>query len=247
VTGFRRFLDRTTRAYAPTRRIRFAFAQNSLERFGAGRELTVLDACASEGLFAELLARRHSGWTIEAVDIDADVIALAQKSFAEANLDNAAARVGDVIDDLGDRLYDAIAALECLTLVDDDAAALESFRRALRPGGLLVGHVPDKHWQPMWSKRTTWPGELRHGYDEHELRELLRSSGLEPVRISDSTRRLALFGREVSQSHALERGGLPARAAWFPFGVAIAWLDRHGVTWGNAGGHYFEARRPLSG
>ena len=81
VNAVRNRLDRATREFAPARRLRFALAAESLERSAAGRPISVLDAGCSEGLFSESLARRHRHWTIEAVDIDEDVIALAQRSF----------------------------------------------------------------------------------------------------------------------------------------------------------------------
>jgi SAM-dependent methyltransferase len=246
VNAVRNRLDRATREFAPTRRLRFALAAESLERSAAGRPIRVLDAGSSEGLFSESLARRHRDWTIDAVDIDEDVIALARKSFEEAHLDNVSARVADLMTQLGEHVYDAIAALECLTLVDDDEAAVASFARALKPGGLLVGHVPEKNWQPLLSTRTTWPGEQKHGYTESELRELLLRSGLENVSIIPTTRRLALLGREVAASDRMYRGGLLTRLVWFPFAVAFTWLDRHGITWGPAASYFFEARSPTN-
>ena len=245
VNALRHRLDRATRDFTPTRRIRFRLARESLERSAAGRPISVLDAGCSEGLFSESLARRHRHWAIEAVDIDEDVIALARRSFEEEGFDNISARVADVTTQLGEGVYDAVAALECLTLVEDDEAAIGSFARALKPGGLLIGHVPEKNWQPLLSTRTTWPGERRHGYTEHELRDLLGRAGLEQVSITPTTRQLALLGREVAASDRMYRGGLLTRLVWFPFAVAFTWLDRRGITWGPAAGYYFEARSPV--
>ena len=245
VNALRHRLDRATRGFTPTRRIRFGLAQESLERSAAGRPISVLDAGCSEGLFSESLARRHRHWTIEAVDIDEDVIALARRSFQEEGLDNIFARVADVTTQLGEGVYDAVAALECLTLVDDDEAAIASFARALKPGGLLVGHVPEKNWQPLLSTRTTWPGERRHGYTENEIRDMLGRAGVEQVSITPTTRRLALLGREVAASDRMYRGGLLTRLVWFPFAVVFTWLDRRGITWGPSAGYFFEARSPV--
>ena len=163
----------------------------------------------------------------------------------EEGFDNISARVADVTTQLGERVYDAVAALECLTLVEDDEAAIGSFARALKPGGLLIGHVPEKNRQPLLSTRTTWPGERRHGYTESEIRDLLGRAGLEQVSITPTTRQLALLGREVAASDRMYRGGLLTRLVWFPFAVAFTWLDHRGITWGPAAGYYFEARSPV--
>jgi trans-aconitate methyltransferase len=236
-------LDRATRQFVPTRRIRFALAQEALERFAAGRPIRVLDAGCSEGLFSEALARRHRDWSIDAVDFDERVIEQARLSLREAGVENVSTRVADVTSDLPEREYDAICALELLTLVDDDEATVASLARALKPGGLLVGHVKEKHWQPVISKRTTWTGELRHGYSDSEIRALLERPGLVRVSVRPTARKLAQLGHEVAESHPMYRAGLAGRVVWFPFAVAAAALDQRGVTWGAETGYLFEANK----
>lgn len=236
---FRDSLDRATRAYAPTRRVRFSLAQKALEEFAGARPISVLDAGCSEGLFSELLGRRHPGWSIEAVDIDASVIKLAEAEIGRQNLRNVEMRVGDLATDLPEAAYDAVVALECLTLVDDDEAALVSMAHALKPGGLLVAHVPDKHWRPLLSSRDAFPGERRHGYTVSEIEALVQKAHLELRLIKPTTRNLGLLGRELAAR--IDRSGLRARLVWFPLAVLISGLERRGFTWGRANSYYFEA------
>jgi SAM-dependent methyltransferase len=237
--GVRDWLDRASRAYAPTRRVRFAFAQKALEQFAGARPISVLDAGCSEGLFSELLGRRHPAWSLDAVDIDASVIKLAEAEIRRQNLRNVELRVGDLATDLPEAAYDAVAALECLTLVDDDEAALASMARALKPGGLLVAHVPDKYWRPLLSSRDSFPGERRHGYTVTEIEALVQKAHLELRLIKPTTRNLGRLGRELAAR--IDRASLGARLVWFPFAVLISRLERFGLTWGPASSYYFEA------
>ena len=101
--------------------------------------------------------------------------------------------------------------------------------RALKPGGLLIGHVPEKNWKPLLSTRTTWPGERRHGCTESEIRDMLGRAGLEQC---PSPRQPVSSRCSVAKSPAdrTYRGGLLTRLVWFPFAVAFTWLDRGGIT-----------------
>jgi SAM-dependent methyltransferase len=219
--------------------VRFTLARRAIEDFAAARPIRVLDAGCSEGSFSELLGRRHPAWSLEGVDIDADVIELAEAEIRRQNLRNVEVRVGDLATDLPEAAYDAVAALECLTLVDDDEAALASMARALRPGGLLVAHVPDKHWRPLLSSRDTWPGERKHGYTVSEIEALLQKTNLDLRSIKPTTRNLGRLGRELAAR--VDSAGLLARVVWFPFAVVISGLERRGITWGPPTGYFFEA------
>ena len=78
-TRLREILERHVRDLPPGRRLRQRLATDSIERFGDGRSLHVLDAGAGEGLLATALARRHSDWTIDAVDLSEDKLKLAKE------------------------------------------------------------------------------------------------------------------------------------------------------------------------
>jgi SAM-dependent methyltransferase len=221
--------------------VRFTLARQALEAFAGARPISVLDAGCSEGSFSELLGRRHPGWSVEGVDIDASVIELAEVEIRRQNLRNVEVRVGDLTTALPEAAYEAVAALECLTLVADDEAALASMARALKPGGLLVAHVPDKHWRPLLSSRDVFPGERRHGYTVSEIEALVQKAHLELRLIRPTTRNLGRLGRELAAR--VDRAGLRARVVWFPFAVLISGLERRGLTWGPATSYFFEAVR----
>jgi SAM-dependent methyltransferase len=235
-------LARRFRLPSPTRRIRFDLARAALERFAQGRPLRLLDAGCSEALLAELTARRHPDWSIDAADIDPAALELGAAALRAAGVGNVRLLERDLSKPLGEKEYDVALALECLALIPDDQAALDSMAAALRPGGLFLAHVPEKDWQPVSARgRVIWPGEVRHGYRQDELKEKLERAGLTLASITPTSRSLARFGSELGDR--LEHAPSPLRLAWYPLSIAIAWLDRHGLSWGKATGLFVEARR----
>lgn len=240
--SLRKRLGRRLRLPSPTRRIRFSLATAALERKARGGPLELLDAGCSEALLAERIGRRHPDWSIDAVDYDGRVLEQAAGSLRSAGVENVRLLERDLTEPLGDEIYDAVLALECLTLIPDDQAALSSMAAALRPGAVFLAHVPDKNWQPVSARgRTIWPGEIRHGYTLEELTEKLERAGLTLVAATPTSRSLARLGSELADRVA--HAPSPLRLAWYPFSIAIAWLDRRGVSWGKPTGLFVEARR----
>ena len=69
---------------------------------------------------------------------------------------------------------DAIGAYDVLEHIDDDAAALRSLHRALRPGGIAVLSVPQHRW--LWSRQDVAAHHVRR-YARGELEARLRDAG----------------------------------------------------------------------
>ncbi len=240
--GLRRRIGRRLRLPSPTRRIRFSLATAALERKARGGPLRLLDAGCSEALLAEKLGLRHSGWSIDAADIDEQALQTAADSLGVAGVANVHLLKRDLTKPLGEETYSAVLALECLAFLPDDQAALSSMTASLEPGGIFLAHVADKHWQPVSARgRTTWPGEVKHGYTIEELRAKLEQAGLTFVAATPTSRSLARLGSELADR--IEHAPSPVRLAWYPLSMTIAWLDRHGVTWGKPTGLFVEARR----
>jgi SAM-dependent methyltransferase len=240
----REILERHVRELPPGRRLRQDFARASIERFADGRPLRVLDAGAGEGLLATALGRRHPDWTVAAVDLSDEALALGRRLAEERHAPNVRFEHADVTKPLGRAVYDAVAALECLLEIDEDEAALASFADALRPGGLFVAHVPERSWRPVLrSSRPTWKLEVRHGYGRDEIVSLLERAGLEVERVVPTTRGTLQLAEELRDR--VRHADLAVRAAALPIVRAALALERTGVTWGPARGFYIEARKPL--
>jgi SAM-dependent methyltransferase len=232
VAEARRRLARRLQLLQPTRRIRFLLTLRELDRPPGGRPQAVLDVGCSEGLLAELIAERHPDWTIDAVDNDAEVVSVAASRLAAAGAANVRVSQADIVESLGDELYDTVIALECLHMIPDDEPALASLAAATKPGGMLLAHVPFRDWKRVSrAGRSHWPGEVRSGYTTAELSDKLERAGYHDVRFTPTSRSLARLGAEVNDR--LPKSRL-ATMAWYPVSATIAWLDRNGLTWGPA-------------
>jgi SAM-dependent methyltransferase len=240
----REILEQHVRELPPGRRLRQELARASIERFADGRPLRVLDAGAGEALLATALGRRHPDWTVAAVDLSDEALALGRRLAEERHTPNVRFEQADVTKPLGRAVYDAVAALECLLEIEEDEAALQSFANALRPGGLFVAHVPERSWRPLLaSSRPAWKLEVRHGYDEDEIAALVERAGLRVERITRTTRGTLQLAEELRDR--VRNARLAVRAATLPVVRAALVLERAGVTWGPARGFFLEARKPL--
>lgn len=231
-----------SRRLPAARRLRFELASRAVAQFAAGRALDVLDAGGGDGALAEILARRHRDWRITVGDLDSGRLELGRLRVGAA-----AANVGftrlDLTGDLGEAVYDVVLAIECLEEIPDDSAALAAMARALRPGGLLVVHVPERDWRPLLpGSAASWRHEVRRGYGAEELARKLRAAGLQVTAIRPVSHALVRLAQE-----ARDRGrdrGPRLHLLLYPVAVAAAALERRGVRLGNGRALYAEARRP---
>jgi SAM-dependent methyltransferase len=235
-------LDHRTRSLPPSRRLRFALALRALGRHVAGAHADVLDAGAGEGLLAETVARRHPGWKVVAADTNAPMLDRGRERTIAAGLPNVSFEEADLTGDLGAERFDAILALECLLEIPDDAAAVRAMARALRPGGILLAHVPTHDWKPLLpGSDSTWRHQARHGYTRQRLAELLAQGGLEVVRIEGAGMNLGRAAQEISDR--MKDRPLPVRVGVMPLLLAAVALEDRGVTWGPTRALFVEARR----
>jgi SAM-dependent methyltransferase len=212
----------------------------SLERFAAGRSLDVLDAGCGEGLLAEELARRHPDWRIVAGDLDAARLELGRQRIGD--LANIRFAEVDLTGDLGDAAYDAVLAIECLVEIPDDDAALAAMARALRPGGLLVAHVPKRDWRPLLrGSETTWRHQARHGYSAEGLQAKLSAAGLEVTSLRPTSHAIVRLAQEVRDRN--RHRNLKFQLFMFPVSTAAAGLERLGLRLGRSRALHAEAVR----
>lgn len=203
----------------------------------------MLDAGCSEGLLAEKIGLSHPSWSIDAMDLDEGPLRIGEAWARRKGVRNVTFEQADVTRPIASARYDAVLAMECLTVIPDDRAALANLAEALRPDGLFLAHVPAHDWRPILpGARATWPGEQRHGYRRYEIVHRVEEAGLADVTVLDTSRAMARAGRELSDRF----GGrtLKLRAAWYPVAVAMSSLERWGITWGAVGAYFIQARRP---
>jgi len=229
----------------PARRLRFELVLEIVDRIGAERPLRVLDAGAGEGLLALTLARRHRNWQIVAADADDAMLDRGRHRKASESLPNVDFVRADVTDDLGSEEFDVVLAIECLSEIPDDDAALGAMARALRPGGRFIAHVPRRDWMPVLpGSPRTWRLEVRHGYDAEELVAKLKRAGLAVTWIKPTARSTVLVGQEIADR--IKDASLRVRVAALPVTTGAVRLERWGLTWGPGRALLVDARRPGS-
>ena len=115
-------------------------------------------------------------------------------------------------------------AMECLTEIPDDAAALRAITAALVPGGLLIAQVPDVGWQPILSgSASTWRNEVRHGYGAAGWSRRSRPPGLAEIAIRPTFHAVAMVAQEIRDR--IEDSSLAVRLLAFPFMLFAARLE----------------------
>lgn len=242
MSTFRERLERRLRHLPPARRLRFMLALRSLASLGDSTSIRLLDAGAGDGLLSLAIAQRHPDWTIVAADLREDALERGRTDALRDGVRNVRFEKLDLTRPIPDGGYDVVLALECLEEIADDEAATAAFAGALRPDGLLLVHVPERDWQPvLQSSEAAWRDEVRHGYTQDELVELLERQGLLVDRVTPTTRGTVRLAQEVRDR--IKTARLAVRALAYPPLTAALWLERIGVTWGPARALYAEARK----
>jgi SAM-dependent methyltransferase len=109
--------------------------------------------------------------TVDALELDASARATAEKRLGRPVMDSPLPELRGV----PEAHYDLIGAFDVIEHIADDAAALASIARRLKPGGKLVVAVPAHQW--MWSAHDTVNHHHRR-YSKRALRQLFESSPL---------------------------------------------------------------------
>jgi 2-polyprenyl-3-methyl-5-hydroxy-6-metoxy-1,4-benzoquinol methylase len=108
------------------------------DRLGIGPGMSCLDVgCGGGDVTLELAARVGPSGRAVGVDVDAAKVELARAEAAERGASNAEFRVAD-LRALEEGEFDVVYARFVLSHLADPAAAVDAFRRHVRPGGILV-------------------------------------------------------------------------------------------------------------
>jgi len=236
-------LERRIALLAPSRRLRLALAEEAIAKFAGGRPLRVLDAGTGDGLLALAMAKRHPDWALVGIDLRERALVDARERARERGLGNVSFVAANLTRPLPQSGFDVVMALECLSEIPDDRAALAAMVSALAPTGLFVMQAPEKGWRPVLkSSDSTWREEVRHGYDSAELAQLLQETGLAQIAVTPTYRSTAALAQEVRDR--IKGRPLALRAAAFPTMVAAARLEHRGFTGGRPSALFATARKP---
>ncbi len=195
------------------------FLESRLQSVGARR---VLDTACGTGQHSIALAR--AGYQVVGSDLSANMIEVARRNAAQAGaeVEFLVAGFGEQAGRL-DRPFDAVLCLGNSLPHALDAGALDralaDFRKALRPGGLLL--VQNRNFDQVWKTRARWmpPEAHREGDQEWVFLRFydfgaetltfnivtLRRQGQTWSQSADSTELRPIFQRDLEA--ALERAG----------------------------------------
>jgi trans-aconitate methyltransferase len=239
----RAILEERLALMAPARRLRLRTAERALSDLAGGRPLRVLDAGCGDGLLTLALAKSHPEWALLGIDLRADLLDGARKRASARGLGNVEFEPADLLQPLPFEGFDAVIALECLSEIPDDEAALAAMFGAAAPGAMLAVQVPDRDWRPVLpGSAATWREQVRQGYTQSGLEALLAKTGLERVEARGTYRSLAAAAQEIRDR--IKATPLPVRLFAFPFLAAAVWLESHGITWGRPNAIFAVGRRP---
>jgi len=235
-------LERRVRGLAPARQFRLELARRTIEDFAAGRPIRVLDAGCEEGLLTLTLARRNPTWSVVGVDVNDAALEVSRRAASAEGVANVEYLHVDITRPFASRTYDVVAAIESLPQIADDEAALTELVAALKDDGLLVLHVPERHWRPVLRHGPTfWKGELRHGYDELELRAALEAAGVHDLDVRPTVHAPLQLAEEIR--HRLKNRTLKVRAFVYPLFTLAVRLELGRLTAGTARAFYIVGRR----
>ncbi|MEM6283683.1 MAG: class I SAM-dependent methyltransferase [Chloroflexota bacterium] len=147
----------------------------------------VLVAGCGNGMYASQLRRRCTPH-VEAFDIEADRVALAQEDTPHA-LVAAAEQIP-----YPDNVFDMVLSHEVIEHVVDDRATAHEMMRVLKPGGRLILFAPNR-WYPFETHGHYWRGEYHFGNTPliNYLPDALRDQLAPHVRAYRQRDLLALF------------------------------------------------------
>ncbi len=145
----------------------------------------VLDAGTGLGQYTYFMARKFPLWNIYAVDQSANEVCECNRFFHDLNYPRVLFRTEDLETIQRENTYDMVLAVNVVEYISDDRKVLGNLLHALKPGGMLLLSVQSdksKQVQPNFTNKLLQNSELRHRYNNLELKKLLKELGYRNIK-----------------------------------------------------------------
>jgi len=211
-------------------RIRNAHVLRAIKGLALPEQAAILDAGCGHAYTTFWLAQRHSSHQFTGIEIDPVLLDANRRIAAELGLEHVTFRRQSLEEMADVAAYDLAYSIDVLEHIADDVEALGRLRRALKPGGRLLLHLPLRHQQ----QRRIFPIFRQHTIDDHvrdeytldEIQAKLSQVGFSPAWHG--------WGFGPAGELAFELNYLGWRRRWlrnllalmtFPLALPLAYLD----------------------
>jgi len=184
----------------------------------------ILDAGCGTGRDAIYFAAKYPGSRIIAVDMDEEAVNEALERLSKAGLGNVSFLRMDLLDmEYADR-FNMIYSIEVMEHIADHKQCIEKFRRALKPGGKLLVHVPcpDQRRHFKRFKKIEFPDHIHAGFRARELADLLENNGFSVLYVKYTS---GWFGSLAWEIFEMLRKRKFLKRALFIIVLALAFAD----------------------
>jgi len=195
-----------------------------------GSFTSIVDLGCGKGVFTMELARRFPKSRVVGVDTDAEQVRVNNEVARRKGLRNVEFVVQDILTMSFDSEFDLALSVDNLEHIENDVEALARIRRALKPGGKLVCHVPalERIWIfRKMARNFDVEGHVRAGYRLQELETRMREAGFNVKEIKPTYGYLETVSNNISYliTGASQKNALLYAFA-FPVLNAMAWFGR---------------------
>jgi SAM-dependent methyltransferase len=167
--------------------VSFWHIRRGILNYARGRQgpLHVLDAGTGLGQYTYYLAKSFPQWNIYAVDVSANEVCECNRFFHDLDYKRVLFKTENLETIQRDSVYDLVLAVNVIEYITDDKKVLQNLFNALRPGGMLLMSVQSdksKQIQPNFTNKLLLNQELKHRYNNLELKKILKEIGYKNIK-----------------------------------------------------------------
>ena len=211
-------------------RIRNTHVLELVEKLHLDEQAQVLELGAARGLSLFWLAARHPRWLLIGIDLEEEWVGISERAARRGEYANLSFRQGAAENLAEEGSYDLILCIDALEHIKDDYDLLVRMRKALKPQGYLVLHVPRRrHDQWRWLeafREHEVEGHVAEEYQEADLRRLVERAG---YRLHEFRQTFGRWGEIAFELNMLswERRWLRTALALltYPLSIPLGYLD----------------------